>query len=106
MLNIMRSGWALTLVPLLFLAGCGGGEPGEDDMRGALQAQFDQANKASGGGKQFVIHEFKKLNCAKADASTVYTCSVTLRVEGPWINNGGTTEMKFTKGEAGWVIVQ
>lgn len=106
MSNVLKYCRVLTLVPLLMMAGCGNGEPGEDDMRNAIQAQFDKA-KAAGGGSQIALREFKKLNCAKVDGSTVFACTVTLRVDGPWLNNaGGTTEMKFTRAEAGWVVVQ
>lgn len=110
MSNILKYCRVLTLVPLLMMAGCGNGEPGEDDMRNAIQAQFDKANeatKAAGGGQQIVLHEFKKLSCAKVDGSTVFNCTVTLRVDGPFLNNaGGTTQMKFTRADSGWVVVQ
>lgn len=106
MRNFLKTGRALALVPLLALAGCGGGEPSEDEMRGALQAQIDQATKAAGGRAGIVLHEFKKLSCAKPDGSTAYVCSVTIRIEGPLSDNAATTEMKFTKGPSGWVVVQ
>lgn len=110
MSSILKYSRALALVPLLMMAGCGNGEPGEDDMRHAIQTQFDKANEATrsaGGGKQIVLREFKKLSCAKVNGSAVFACTVTLRVDGPWLNNaGGTTEMKFTRADSSWVFVQ
>lgn len=110
MSNILNYCRVLALVPLLTLTGCGSGEPGEDDMRNAIQAQFDRANeatRAAGGGQQIVLSEFKKLSCAKVNGSAVFACTVTLRVDGPWLNKaGGTTEMKFTRAELGWVVVE
>lgn len=47
MRNILNYCRVLALVPLLTLTGYGSGEPGENDMRHAIQAQFDRANEAT-----------------------------------------------------------
>lgn len=103
------AGRMLAAVSLLALAGCGG-EPSEGDMRDALQAQVDQANKmaASYGatGAKTVLEDFKKVGCAKAKGTAAYACTVTVRMKGPMVDASGTTEMRFAKGEDGWVVVQ
>ncbi|MFV3077936.1 hypothetical protein [Niveispirillum fermenti] len=109
MKNMMKYGRVLALVPLLALAACGG-EPSEGEMRDALQAQFDKANKMAAergvAGFKAVLEKFEKVSCGKTDGSSIYNCTVTIKCSGPMMNLDGTTEMRFSKGGDGWVVVQ
>lgn len=110
MRNIVKAARALAIAPLLVLAGCGG-EPSEGDMRAALEKQFDKANKAAAEqgftGFKAALEKFEKGSCDKQDGSAVYRCTVTVKYSGPMMNvDGATTEMRFTKGDDGWVVVQ
>lgn len=109
MRNFLKFGRVPAMVPLLVLAGCGG-EPSEGDMRDALQAQVDKANKMAAAygatGAKTVLEDLKKVGCAKAEGTSAFACTVTVQMKGPLVDMDGTTEMRFAKSNGGWVVVQ
>ena len=94
------------LLPLL-LTGCG--EPGEGDIKTALQQDLEQANSLStlvlGDNGRIEVVAVHKLGCAEQSGS--WQCTVEIETKLPVIGTQRKThQLKLAKGEQGWVLVK
>lgn len=87
------------MAALLFLAGCGSGEPSAADIKAAFQKHLNEFQHFTGttSNNDFNV---EKNDCQKKQNSTGYICSFTTIADG----EKTTMELTFLKGPDGWVI--
>lgn len=97
-MNIIKLKLAVAaLAAGMALAGCGGGAPGDADVRAAMEKQIARIAGSEGVASQKdELAKIKVGKCAKADLGG-FTCSFG--------TGAGSQTGRFLKGDKGWELV-
>lgn len=103
-----------SLLAIIFaLGGCGGGEPSESDISGAIEKQLKSQLESSAGvlkEEDLTINSIKKIGCKEAEGSSGYNCDidVDIDIKMPFIGKQkqkGVQTLRFVKTDEGWSAV-
>lgn len=90
----------------LSLAGCGGGEPTEVELRAAVERGLQNSTAAVAQvvyGK-FEVRSFKKLGCKTSSDSLGYICAFEVASSHQFLS--GTRQTAFVKKDDGWAATR
>lgn len=94
----------------LVLTGCSR-EPSQEQLQTLYQEKIQQTNALAERltqqeGELMKVSKFEKLDCHKIDKSKDLSCRINVTVEMPFLGaQNNTTDLRVTKSENGWVIV-